>query len=303
MSKKTKILISVLIPVLILVAVFLFVWPFHLLNGIGGARNDEGGYYGVLSKEASYELGSVDGFAEAVPMTSSSVSDDSSVVDRMIIKTGTVSMVVEDVKVAIKAISDYAVKNGGFVVSSNISKDGISPYGEITIRILADVFDKGILDVKAMGEVTSEGVYGQDVTEEYVDLDAQIKNLRATEEQFLNIMKDAYKIEDVLAVQRELGYVRGEIDRIAGRMKYLKQSAELATITVYLSTSADSLPVVNGEESWKPFAVLKDAFRSLVDFGKGIVDFAIWGVVYLPVVLLFGLCGYGLYRLIRKIWD
>lgn len=217
---------------------------------------------------------------------------------RLIIKTGTLSMVVKDVPEAVKKVQDFAKTKGGFVVSSNISKDGLAPFAEVTIRIPSDVFDGGVQEVKAMGEVKSEIVNGQDVTEEYVDLTSQLRNLLATQTQFLKIMEKAVKIEDVLAVQRELSRIQGEIEVLQGRMKYLEQSAKLSTLTVYLSTNPENLPVVDDQEKWKPVAVFKDAVRSLLDMGKGLINAIIWVVVYLPVWIVLG----GLVWIIRRQW-
>lgn len=209
--------------------------------------------------------------------------------ERFIIKTGRLSMVVGDVKQSAGSISEYAISNGGFVVSSNVTKTGLSLYGEVVIRVPVTVFDKAQEDIKAMGEVTSQYVTGQDVTEEYVDMDAQMRNLKATEQQFLEIMQRATRIEDVLAVQRELTWVRAEIERIEGRMKYLRQSAELSTLTVYLSTDPNALPVLDAQDTWKPIAEAKQALRSLVDFGKVVVNVLIWLVVYIPLWIVIGL--------------
>ncbi|HBU06889.1 MAG TPA: DUF4349 domain-containing protein [Candidatus Magasanikbacteria bacterium] len=219
--------------------------------------------------------------------------------DRLIIKTGSISMVVENVREAIAKISQYTKDKGGFVVSSNVDKVGVAPYGEIIVRIPVTVFDSGVVDVKAMGEVESETVSGQDVTEEFVDLDSQLKNLRATETQFLQIMQRAVKIEDVLAVQRELTWVRRDIETMMGRMKYLKDSASLSTLTVYLSTDPDVLPTVDDTNKWKPWAEVKSAARSLLGVGKGLVNFAIWLVVYIPLWLVIGLVVWGVVQLIR----
>jgi len=206
--------------------------------------------------------------------------------ERLIIKTGNISMVVENVRAGIKAISEYAVEKGGFVVSSNIDKIGLSLSGYITFRIPVEIFDQAQEDVKNMGEVTSESMNGQDVTEEYVDLDSQLKNLRATEEQFLEIMKKATEIEDILAVQNQLTIVRGNIEGIEGRMKYLRESASMSTLTIYLSTDPDVLPAWDEEDQWKPWGVVKEAVRSLADMGKGLVNLLIWLVVYIPLWLL-----------------
>ena len=122
-------------------------------------------------------------------------------------------------------------------------------------------------------QVNSKQVQGQDVTEQYVDLEARLKNLRATEGQFSEIMKKAQKIEEILAVQAQLSQVRGEIESLEGRKKYLDQNVDYSVITLSLSTSEDQLPVIDSADQWKPLGVLKDAVRDLLDLGKGILNF------------------------------
>lgn len=218
------------------------------------------------------------------------VPEATATTDRLIIKNGSLSLVVKDVRDSVSAIIKYAESKGGFVVNSNISKQGLAPYGEVTVRVPATEFDKGLGEVKQMGEVKSEQVNGQDVTEEYVDLQARIKNLRASESQFLQIMNRAVKIEDVLAVQRELTNIRAQIESLQGRIKYLEQSAEMSALTVYLSTDPNVLPALDQENKWKPWAEVKAAARSLVEVGKVLVGIIIWLVIYLPVWLLIVLC-------------
>lgn len=229
-----------------------------------------------------------------------SVSSQPTKTDRMIIKTGTLSLVVENVRAGIAQISAYAEKNGGFVVNSNVDKEGVELFGQITVRIPAKIFDQGVADVKAMGQVESEQINGQDVTEEYVDLDSQLKNLRAAETQFLAIMRQAVKIEDILAVQNELTNVRGRIESIQGRMKYLQQSADLSTLTVYLSTDPNVLPAVDSQDQWKPWGEVKAAARSLLEIGKGLANLVIWLLVYIPLWIVIGLVVWGVVRLIRR---
>jgi len=222
-------------------------------------------------------------------------------VSRLIIKTGYFSVVVKDVTMATKAVVEFAEKNGGFVVSSNVYKSGLAPYAEVVVRIPAKEFDKGVQEVKAIGEVKSERVNGQDVTEEYVDLEAQLKNLRATENQFLSVLTRAEKITDILAVQRELKIVRGEIERMEGRIKYLRQSAEMSTLTVNLSTDPNVLPTLDETNKWKPLAVLKDAARSLLEVGKSLVNLLIWLVVFIPFWAVLGLVVWLVVKAYRRI--
>jgi len=271
---------------------FLLVGWFFAYPMSFGTKNES------LSQEDSQSFGSSAGMVAPAP-SAPRVMGEAPQAERLIIKTGSVSLVVTDVAGSVASIHQFATSQGGFVVSSNISKDALAPYAEVTIRIPSEIFDAGVQEVKKMGEVKNESVNGQDVTEEYVDLNGQLKNLRATETQFLKIMEKAVKIEDVLSVQRELSRIQGEIEVLQGRMKYLEQSAKLSTLTVYLSPNPENLPVVNGEEKWKPVAVFKDAVRSLLDMGKGIVNAIIWVAVYLPVWIVIG----GLVWIIRRQWK
>ncbi|MCK9186416.1 DUF4349 domain-containing protein [Candidatus Gracilibacteria bacterium] len=220
--------------------------------------------------------------------------------ERMIIKNGNLSLVVDDVRKSSDDIIKYTEEKGGFLVSSNVSKEGIDLDGYITVRIPSSLLESTMAYIKEMGEVQNEHIDGQDITEEYTDLESKLGNLEATEQQFLQIMKKAVKVEDVLAVQRELGYVRENIEITKGRIKYLKESVDLSSLTVYLSTNPATLPVINEEDQWKPLAILKDALRSLLDTGKTIVNGIIWIGVYLPIITIVLFVAWLIRRRIRR---
>ncbi len=241
--------------------------------------------YGESAGENNFALR--DSGSMPAPSTPGSSAID--IANRLIIKTGYLSVVVSDVHQAVDSVSRYAEEKGGFVVSSNVSKEQLAPTATVVLRIPAKEFDAAVTNAKNLGEDKSEQINGQDVTEEYTDLDAQIRNLRASEAQLLELMKRAGSVSDILAVQQQLTYTRGQIEQIQGRMEYLKQSSDLSTLTIYLSTDPDSLPVVNQEEKWKLLAEAKQALRSLIDMGKGIVDAIIWILIFSPVWFLIGL--------------
>lgn len=220
--------------------------------------------------------------------------------ERLIIKTAFLSLLVDDVQSAIQAVITFAEANGGFEVNRNIYKSGLALTGTVTVRVPAGTFESGVGEIKKLGEVQGQQVNGQDVTEEFVDVAAQLKNLRASEAQFLTIMQRAEKIEDVLAVQRELTNIRSQIERLEGRKKYLEQSASLSTITVNVSTDPEQLPVVDQDDSWKPLAVAKDALRDLIDIGKSIGNGLIRFVIYIPVWGLLALVAFVLYRRMNR---
>ncbi len=158
--------------------------------------------------------------------------------ERMIVRTGNMQLVVEDVRTSIDKITDLAETLEGYVVSSSSWKEGERLIGAITVRVPAEQFYYATSVIRAMAvEVLSESTSSKDVTEEYTDLSAQRRNLEATEAQLLELMKKAVKVEDILAVQRELSRVQGELEQIKGRMQYLERTSETSLIEVVLEQS------------------------------------------------------------------
>jgi hypothetical protein len=205
------------------------------------------------------------------------------VTDRLIIRNGSLSVVVADVRAAATSLQSLANATGGFVVSSNINEyNKNAPTAHVTLRIPSEGLDSAIDSVRTLGTIESENVSGRDVTEEFVDITAQLENLKVTEEQFQTIMKRATEITDVLAVQRELSNVRQQIERLEGRKKYLTESAAFSMLTINLATDPGELPVVDGDD-WRPRVVALDALRSLAVVGQDLLSAIIWFFVYSPV--------------------
>jgi hypothetical protein len=228
-------------------------------------------------------------------------ASDQAVQQRLIIRTADVTIVVKDTQAQMDALMKLAEEFGGFVVSSSTSRVRDNALqGYITLRVDAARFDEAMNRIRALAvEVRSENVRGEDVTAEYVDLDARLKNLEATEAQLQKILEQATTTEDVLAVYRELTQIRGQIEQIKGRMKYLSQSAALATISVTLIPDALAQPIQVG--GWRPEGVAKEAFEALIATLQGLASLLIWLViVVLPVLLILALPIVLLVLLIRR---
>ena len=166
-------------------------------------------------------------------------NDDYVTGDRMIIRSGSVYLVVEDVGESVEQITRLATDYDGFVVSSNVWQERDRMMANISIRVTAENFEDALRALRGMAvEVRSESTSGQDVTEEYVDLEARLHNLEATKVQLEKLLeKTEEKVTDILEVQRELSRVTGEIEQIKGRMQYLEQSVSLSFIQVNLEQS------------------------------------------------------------------
>lgn len=228
----------------------------------------------------------------AVPSSVPPVGNEVSKEDRLIIRNGSMSLVVKHVSSLVDEVRVYVEGQGGFLVNSSINEQSTNPSASLTVRIPVDRYGATYEWVKGKAvKVVSETSSGQDVTEEYVDLDSRLRNLRASEQQFLEIMKRSGQISDVLAVQQQLERIRGEIEGVLGRQKYLTQSAKLATLTLYVSTEEKELPIVNPQQKWEPSAVAKAAVRSLAQFGQSfgntVIWLAIYAIVWIPALILW----------------
>ncbi len=219
---------------------------------------------------------------------------------RLLVKTGTLSLQAKDVRWASGAVATYATAHGGAVINSSLEKRGNDLFGTVTIKVPADKFEATLTEIKYYGTVVSETTSGQDVTREYVDISARLKNMQASESQLLELMKRSGSITDILSVQRELTSVRSEIESMQAQVKYLQQSSSFSTLTVYISADPSELPVTpDPSERWQPKVVLKAALRALIAAGQVAVNTVIWIVIFIPVWGPILLVLWGLTRLIR----
>ena len=180
--------------------------------------------------------------APPVVITMPTAGGSGSFTERMIVRTGDISLVVTDVPVVIEQITVMAKGFEGYVVSSNVWKANERLVGTITIRVPAGSFDTAMKALRGLAvEVNSETSSSQDVTEEYTDLSAKLRNLEATEAQLLKILEKAEKVEEILNVQRELSNTRGQIEQTKARMQYLERTSATSLITVRLSQSGLSV--------------------------------------------------------------
>ncbi len=223
--------------------------------------------------------------------------------ERMIIRTANLSVVVSDTAQAQSAIVDAVNGMGGYVADANAWREGEQLRARLTVRVPAERLDALLAAIKALAvRVQQENITGRDVTEEYTDLKAQLTNLEATERELRELLTEVRqktgKAEDVLAVYRELTQIRGEIERVQGRMQYLSTLSALATLTVDLIPDVLARPVV--EPGWRPLETVKNAGRALVNALQGLVNVLIWVViVVIPVLIILAIPVVALVLLIR----
>ncbi|MEW6566759.1 MAG: DUF4349 domain-containing protein [Chloroflexota bacterium] len=216
-------------------------------------------------------------------------------VERLVIQNASMTVVVPDPAEAVDDISRLAAEMGGFVVSSNVyqSTFGVAQVmayqASITIRVPAERLNEAMAQIEADAtEVRNRNVSSEDVTSQYVDLESQLRNLRAAEEQLREILASATRTEDVMMVFNQLTQVRGEIERIQGQMRYYEESARLASLSVELLPDVVEQPLQIG--GWRPEGVAKEALEDLVRALQWLANALIrLGILYLPLLVIFGL--------------
>jgi hypothetical protein len=221
--------------------------------------------------------------APGVAYDEASSNSGSGSIDRKIVRTGTMSLEVNDIGKSLADIAAIATQFDGYVVSSGQHADtGNDPSGSISIRVPAGKFDDALQKLRALAvKVTYENSNSQDVTEQYMDLKAQLKNYEATEAQFLELLKKADNVKDILEVQREISTVRGNIERVKGRIQYLDRTSDMSLIDISLKKAK---PI--GESTWDVTGIFKGAVDGLIGFGKVLLAVLIWLLVFSPVWII-----------------
>jgi hypothetical protein len=223
--------------------------------------------------------------------------------NRKIIRNADLALEVAAPLEAQQKVSSIAETLGGFVVTSESklrpSSDGAKQDVEVTlvVRVPAQQFKSAVEQILGLGSrIIQNKATGEDVTEEFIDLEARVKTQKALEEQFLEIMKRAGKIDDALEVQRQIAEVRTEIEKLEGRKRFLENRASLSTITVALQPPATI--VVNTSGVGRS---IREAVSESVSVAVDIVLFMIrFAIVMIPVLLLILLPGFLLTRFAWK---
>ena len=203
---------------------------------------------------------------------------------RMIIRTALLSLVVDDAADSLRAAIAVVERYGGYVGETRQWRDNGRVRASATLRVPAEKLFQALPEIRQRAiRVESESVTGEDVSEAFSDLSAQLTNLQATEvelrELLSTVRQRTQKASDVLEVYDKLASVRADIDRIQGKMTFLKQQTAMSTIKLELVPDALSRPIV--EPGWRPLTIAKTAARELVNALKGVATVVIWIFVFL----------------------
>jgi hypothetical protein len=240
--------------------------------------------------------------------------------NRKIIKNADMRLLVKDTDTAIDRSTQIVTDLGGYIVSSRTWYQDYYGnnlrYAAITIGIPVDQFERAIQRFRDLAvRVLDENASGEDVTDQYVDLQSELQNLEATRARIKEFLEDAKTVDEALRINQELSNIESQIEQIKGRMNYLADRAAFSTITVNFEPEFPILtptptPTITPTFTprptstpipWKPGETFTDARKTVVSAYQGLINFAIWlFVVIIPVLLPFALIVWALWKLLTR---
>ncbi|HEX2405018.1 MAG TPA: DUF4349 domain-containing protein, partial [Acidimicrobiia bacterium] len=233
--------------------------------------------------------------AEEAPSGDGAIAVDLEVAqDRKVIRQAQLQLEADDTRAALDRIIALSEAAGGFVADATVHPvegEQDQPSANITLRIPASELTGVMTAIKGSVEkVISESQGAQDVTDQFIDLEARLTNLEALEVELRALLAEVRQQPEadpdkLLRVYNEISLVRGQIEEIQGQLNYLDDVVDLATLTIGLTPTPAAVPIV--EDTWEPVEVARDALRNLVTGLQGLADWGIHFALYtLPMLLL-----------------
>ncbi|HSU17028.1 DUF4349 domain-containing protein [Longimicrobium sp.] len=232
----------------------------------------------------------------APPGQSGSDTASAAAATPMIIRTGQATVRVDSLEPAIARVQRLAAQLGGYVANTSV-QSGSENAREATLelKIPSARWDAALNGLKPVGRLESQQTSTQDVGEEYVDVTARMQNARRLEERLVSLLATRTgKLEDVLAVERELARVREEIERYEGRLRFLRARVSMSTLSVVLH---ERYPVLSPGRN-PILSAFAEAWRNFVGFLAGFIAMLGW---LLPLALVFAAIGWLLAKLLRRL--
>jgi len=265
------------------------------------SRSSEGSAPEALPQEAPMPA--------SLDTSAGSYAYEAAAVNRIVIRNASLTIVVADPAQAMEAVLKLADDLNGFVVNSQLyqrgEQNGVQIHeATVSIRVPAERLEEARSQIKALVEnaktdVLSDSVTGQDVTQQYTDLQSRLRNEEDAAEQLRKIMDTATKPEDVLQIFNNLKQVNEQIEVLKGQIKYYDEASAMSEISVSIQSKESVQPI--SVAGWSPKGVARNALQALVDIYQFFASAAIWiGITILPVLAPLGLIVFVIVKLSKS---
>jgi hypothetical protein len=244
------------------------------------------------SSRGIFSLPSV--FKESEPSSLPPSGGESGSSESKLVKTANLYLEVDSYPDALKAVEETAARYSGYVSDSAVQQYDDREVGHVTVRVPEDNFEEAVKDIENVGDLKEENLTLEDVTEEYIDLNARLDNLKHQEQRYLEILDMATTVEDVLKVETQLERIRGDIESLQGTLNYLENQIQYSVIYVQL---AEPKEVVHESGIGSAFNQAIDGFLGAI---RGIIIFLGY---FIPVALFLTLLAFAGMTIHRKIFK
>ncbi|ADU31551.1 DUF4349 domain-containing protein [Evansella cellulosilytica] len=213
---------------------------------------------------------------------------DSVTTERMVIYTGDISVEVESYEAIQQKTQEFVQKVGGYIVESTLyHSEREQAFGTLTVRIPQNYFHPFMDELASEStKVLDRSISGNDVTEEYVDLESRLRSKRTVEERLLSFLEGAENTEDLLKISNDLAKVQEEIEQVTGRMNFLENHVDYSTVHIHISERQISVPSINEGESLNTWKKAQSLFIDTINFILSFLSTATVLLIGLSPVLL-----------------
>ena len=225
----------------------------------------------------------------------------------LIIKQGQIHLLVKNTDQSIDRLTQIVSDSGGYIVSNRVwiepFREENYKYASYTIAIPADQFESTLIRLRGLSiRVVDESSSGQDVSQEYVDLQSRLSNLEATRDRIRGFLDQAQTVDESLRINQELSNIEDQIEQVRGRMNYLSGRAAFSTIAVQLDPELPSVATPTPTPppaGWDPGKTFEHASGLATKAAQFLVDTAIYLAVWLPFTIPL-LIAWGVYKIISR---
>ncbi len=276
MLNNTQKVMLIVLGVLVCIGTGLYIFLSQLEKGYSGNQATDMKGIPVSDRDVYYE-------ESQSPSTNDGGA--SNLKDQKLIKTGSVSMTVNDFDDTVDKIKSLLNDTKGLVVSLNDTGELETRTVNISVKVPANEFNNTMNKLKEYGvTVLSSTENSSDVTMTYLDLQARYKTNLELEKSYISLLSKASKVSEMLEIQRELNNVRQQIEYIQSQIKYYDSQIDMSVISIKLTLNSEALSL--SDDSWKPVGIFREAIQALLLTLKGFVSILIWVVVFSPLVII-----------------
>ena len=214
------------------------------------------------------------------------MSNEVNVSNRKVVTNTNFSLHVKNVDDTVENIRKKTTEMGGFMVNTDIRRDEAASSSNLQVRIPSDQLVEFSKYLKTLAvKVVYENISGNDITDQYVDYEENLRSLESVKARFEEIMEEAETVDEIMNVQNRILNIQSQIDSIKGQIKYMDRSTATSLVAISISTDELSLPYTP-VKSWRPDVIMKEAVRAMVSVLRAMGTVGIWFIAFIPLIVL-----------------